>query len=161
MYKGQLEGFPKEVVEKMLERQVEQGNPKDVSVFEKDNAAGKSEKGFDWHESVEKSLFWYYVIIVGKFDIFFEKYPKSEPDANQLTFPREMMCWEYHEECAEVDLVLAHFPNRHADGKYIGDRGTWMNAKEISQPTEKERKAEELIKTANELLALAEKLKSM
>ena len=34
MYKGQLEGFPSEIVERMLKYQVEQGNKEDVSVFE-------------------------------------------------------------------------------------------------------------------------------
>lgn len=38
-YKGELEGFP-EVVEKMLERQVEQGNKRDVSVFERSKFIG-------------------------------------------------------------------------------------------------------------------------
>jgi len=32
MYKGQIKDFPTEVVEKMLERQVDQGNKRDVTV---------------------------------------------------------------------------------------------------------------------------------
>ena len=33
--KGELEGFPKEIIIRMLECQEEQGNPRDISVFEK------------------------------------------------------------------------------------------------------------------------------
>ena len=34
--KGELEGFPKEIISRMLDCQEEQGNPRDVSVFERD-----------------------------------------------------------------------------------------------------------------------------
>ena len=33
--KGQLEGFPKEIIARMLDCQEEQGNKRDVTVFEK------------------------------------------------------------------------------------------------------------------------------
>lgn len=165
MYKGQLEGFPKEIVEKMLERQVEQGNPRDVSVFEIDKYEEIS--GFSWEKTIEGDDFWCDIIDSKNFDVFFERYPltieydtpSSEGPKEELTFPRKMLCWDYDEENTEEDLVLAYFPNRNSDAKYIGDSGTWINAKELPQPTENERKAEELISMANELLELANKLK--
>lgn len=85
-FKGQLEDFPAEVVEKMLERQVAQGNPRDVTVFEKQKTANKSEKGFDWELSPEyktDDLFWNEVILRKNFDKFFEKYPK-QTKSNQV-----------------------------------------------------------------------------
>lgn len=40
-FKGDLKGFPSEVVEKMLERQVEQGSKRDVKIFEVSSDADK------------------------------------------------------------------------------------------------------------------------
>jgi len=75
-YKGQLKGFPKEVVKKMLERQVDQGRVRDVSAFEKYIEANSS--GFNWSESMEGGEFWKKVIKEKNFDLFFQKYPKEE-----------------------------------------------------------------------------------
>ena len=72
-----LEGFPIEVVQKMLERQVEQGNKEDVKVFQSDPSAGKRHKGFDWRETTEGDVFWHSIICAEKFDVFFDKYPKN------------------------------------------------------------------------------------
>lgn len=72
MYKGQLEGFPTEIVEKMLEKQVEQGNKKDVTIFEECNATG-----FIWNKTIEGQKFWEKVINYKQFDVFFNKYPKQ------------------------------------------------------------------------------------
>ena len=77
-FNGDLEGFPEEVVEKMLERQVEKGNPRDVSVFEKDSWADKQAGGFDWSSSPEGLLFWSVIIEEEDFDTFFKRYPKQE-----------------------------------------------------------------------------------
>lgn len=69
---GELEGFPIEVVQKMVERQVEQKNEADVRVFQK-----ILETGFLWSESVEGWDFWNDVIPNRNFDTFFKRYPKS------------------------------------------------------------------------------------
>jgi len=79
MYKGQLEGFPKEVVEKMLERQEEQGNERDVSVFEEGKFAG-----FYFEDTEEGRYFWDDVIRNRNFNVFFEKYPKFEGEIKGL-----------------------------------------------------------------------------
>lgn len=73
MHEGQLEGFPKEVIDKMLERQVEQGNERNVNVF-------KIERydGFYWEETIEGYTFWSSVIRNKDFDLFFAKYPKQK-----------------------------------------------------------------------------------
>jgi len=76
MYKGQIKDFPKEVVDKMLEYQVAQGNPKDVSVFEINKIACIN--GFNWKETEEGGSFWDNVIINHNFESFFKEYPKSE-----------------------------------------------------------------------------------
>lgn len=78
MYKGQIKDFPKEVVEKMLERQVEQGNEKDVSVFEKDRYIVKSSGGFSWSNTIEKFDFWNSVLFRKDFNLFLKNTLKNK-----------------------------------------------------------------------------------
>lgn len=86
VFKGQLKGFPVEVVEKMLEHQVAQGNVRDVSVFEENNAADARRRGFDWIATPEHKKhtdFWVCVINNKDFDLFFQIYPKNK--SNQVS----------------------------------------------------------------------------
>ena len=48
---GEIADFPKRVVQAMVDEQVRQGNPADPSVFSVKRTAGKSQGGFNWHES--------------------------------------------------------------------------------------------------------------
>ena len=48
---GEIAGFPKRVVQAMVDEQVRQGNPADPSVFSNWCVAGAGNGGFDWHES--------------------------------------------------------------------------------------------------------------
>ena len=75
--KGNLEGFPKEIIARMLECQEEQGNLRDVTVFEEKMSAGMDIKGFAWDKTKEGWYFWEEVIGNKNFDIFFEKYHKK------------------------------------------------------------------------------------
>ena len=74
---GQLKGFPIEVVHKMVDYQVEQGNEADVTVFQKDITSGEYRMGFTWNKTKELFVFWHNVIEFRHFDTFFEKYPKN------------------------------------------------------------------------------------
>lgn len=74
---GQIEGFPLEVIERMIDYQVEQGNKPNVKVFQVFNQSDKNHFGFLWDLTKEKSRFWYEVIYYRNFDVFFEKYPKK------------------------------------------------------------------------------------
>lgn len=76
--KGNLKGFPKEIIARMLECQEEQGNPRDISVFEKRCDAEQRSKGFTWYETKEGLYFWYDVVNNKDFNLFFEKYPKQD-----------------------------------------------------------------------------------
>lgn len=76
-YGGEIADFPIEVVKKMLERQVEQGNKRDIRVFEKRRTAGERSKGFVWGDTMEEYIFWDEVITRRNFDLFFERYPKK------------------------------------------------------------------------------------
>ena len=70
---GDIKDFPIEVVQKMLERQVEQGNEENVQVFQI-----IALDGFDWSTSEEGLTFWKEVIIQKNFDFFFKKYPRVD-----------------------------------------------------------------------------------
>ena len=76
--KGDLEGFPKEIISRMLDCQEEQGNLRDVSIFESSKSTDLEPGGFDWYRTKEKGSFWYKVINNKNFDFFFEMYPKKD-----------------------------------------------------------------------------------
>lgn len=124
-YKGQLEGFPEEVVEKMLERQVEQGNEKNVSVFEKDRFADKEEGGFAWNITEEGDSFWSDVIVEEDFERFFTFYPKEESSTQVETIVwRKWPCEykprvQYLVNLTNGDFVLGCI---NKDG-HVDDRG--------------------------------------
>jgi hypothetical protein len=74
---GDIKGFPIEVVEKMIEEQVKQGNCPNVEVFQKYNRADRKGGGFNWDDAENTYGFWSVVINDCDFDLFFEKYPKK------------------------------------------------------------------------------------
>lgn len=79
--KGEISEFPIEVVQKMCEHQVAQGNKFDPSIFQKDCLAGVHVKGFSWSDTPEYKQnvsFWREVIGVKKFQLFFKYYPKKK-----------------------------------------------------------------------------------
>lgn len=87
MYKGELEDFPKEVVDKMLHHQVQQGHPRNIKIFEEDNFANRDLGGFDWSLTVEydeDDNFWNEVINKRNFDLFFSVYPKKRIDSLEI-----------------------------------------------------------------------------
>jgi len=73
----QFKNLPVEIQEKMLDEQVQQGNPRNAEMFEKDVTAGLIEGGFTWEQSVEGHNFWEKIILYGSLATFYEKYPKS------------------------------------------------------------------------------------
>lgn len=83
---GDIEYFPIEVVEKMIEEQVEQDNDPDVSVFQKDRSEIKENGGFSWCETADGETFWSNVADYKDFNLFFQKYPKQK----QLTIQKDM-----------------------------------------------------------------------
>ena len=84
--KGELEGFPKEIIARMLDYQEEQGNKRNVTVFEKWIEASRFKEGFAWDETKEDREFWDDVIRFKNFNLFFEKYPKQDRQDNPQEF---------------------------------------------------------------------------
>ena len=77
---GDIEGFPIEIVQRMVECQVEQGNKADVSVFQNRKSCSGGSGGFEWCDTTERHDFWQKVILNRDFKIFFEKYPKENKE---------------------------------------------------------------------------------
>lgn len=94
--KGDLKGFPKEIIARMLECQEKQGNKRDVSIFEKNKFSLLMEGGFDWDITKEENDFWNAVIEKRNFDIFFEKYPKKEELKTCSKCHKEKPLSEFH-----------------------------------------------------------------
>ena len=74
---GELGEFPLAIVQKMIERQVMQGNSANVKVFQADPTAVRLDGGFEWEDSPEGWVFWSNVIGGMEFNVFFERYPES------------------------------------------------------------------------------------
>ena len=83
--KGNIEGFPLEVIAKMLERQYDQLGKIDLSGFEL-NRALVPPLGFDWVKTEEGTEFWNSVIYGRDFSEFFERYPKDASTGDSHTF---------------------------------------------------------------------------
>ena len=76
-YKGDIEGFPEEVVNWMLDQQEKQGNKRDVTVFELNAAASREDGGFYWDETEEGFDFCSNVVEMNNFNLFFKRYPSG------------------------------------------------------------------------------------
>lgn len=75
--KGDIEGFPIEVVQKMVERQYEQIGICDVVNFQVDRDASSNLGGFTWSETSEGHNFWREVIIERDWELFFSRCPSE------------------------------------------------------------------------------------
>lgn len=73
-----IKDLPPEIVEKMLERQVEQGNPRSIEPFKANIAAGFSSGGFTWEDTPEGETFWLIILDDNDIDHFYTKYPKEK-----------------------------------------------------------------------------------
>lgn len=76
--RGRIEGFPMEVIAKMLERQYEQTGKVDVKVFEKFLPSPKEDGGFSWKCTPEGFDFWKEVLTFEDFSAFFRLYPRED-----------------------------------------------------------------------------------
>ena len=93
-YKGDIEGFPEEVVNWMLDQQEKQGNKRDVTAFELDRWSDKLHGGFDWVDSDEGAEFCYTVVVRQKFDVFFKRHPSG---------------WKVITEAEALEILAKHF----------------------------------------------------
>ena len=70
--------LPKEILEKMCDNQVAQGNLRNPEVFKRSRFSHLLQGGFNWEESPEKCDFWSQVLDFDNHDLFYQKYPKND-----------------------------------------------------------------------------------
>lgn len=85
---GEIANFPIEVVQKMIEEQVEQGNKADVTVFQDDNIADTYGGGFSWVNAKDGDDFWCEIISKENFNLFFDRYP-NEVKLSHLVYVKQ------------------------------------------------------------------------
>ena len=85
--KGDISGFPLDIVQRMVEYQVKQGNKADVAVFQQAKDAGRDSGGFTWSNTIEASTFWGSIINGKMFYLFSDNaYPKVMEVSNHHDF---------------------------------------------------------------------------
>ena len=82
---GEIADFPRRVVQAMVDEQVRQGNPADPSVFWIKCTAGKSQGGFNWHESLLGRDAWVGIIPWKKFYLIPKREKPRCPDSAPRT----------------------------------------------------------------------------
>ena len=91
--KGAIKDFPIEVVQKMVERHIEQDGNANIEFKDKFDVLGY----FTWKDTIEGVDFWSNVIDYKNFDLFFERYPKSgnykSKNAEFPLPPEKMRVW--------------------------------------------------------------------
>ena len=93
---GAIADFPKRVVQAMVDEQVRQGNPADLSVFSRECTACHLQGGFTWHSSILGHNFWVDIIQGKKFHLIpkRKKKPSVEPNAIiQHMLDKGMVVW--------------------------------------------------------------------
>lgn len=114
--------LPVEIQEKMLERQVEQGNKRDAWVFR--NGLDAFIGGFCWSKTPEGYAFWYNVLIRENYDLFFERYPKTTGTGFEPLPEKVMMVWN-----KDSDFKLQKVVFGRKNGKFL----VWGSAKTIEE----------------------------
>jgi len=78
--RGQIEGMPYAILNKMLDEQVRQGNEEGIQPFIKNRLANKAEGGFDYSVTPNGYSFWSLVLQEENYEFFFEIYPELLPE---------------------------------------------------------------------------------
>jgi len=168
--KGELEGFPKEVIAKMLEEQVKQGNIKNIEVFENRAWSGKAYEGFEWNESGMDCDFWSDVIKHKNFDLFFTKYPKH-PIA-ESKYPKVMMVsntnvdWDYRVVFMEKKgcYLAWDYAKTLEEAEHETNTCIWYYAKDIEEikpPTNETKPSSPELIIQDTLLTLEERIEAI
>ncbi|MGL5938090.1 MAG: hypothetical protein ACRCY5_05105, partial [Phocaeicola sp.] len=104
--KGEIKDFPIEVVQRMCECQVEQGNKFCPYEFEIYAASGVEDSGFDWADTSEGPCFWGKAIEDKNFELFFEKYPREAEQKQETKMETEFKIPDGYEfDCVENGVI--------------------------------------------------------
>lgn len=119
--KGDLSGFPLEVVQWMCDQQVEQGNEFDVEVFQKDCKTSSIYGGFTWSKVDEPLNFCNDVVKNKNFDKFFLRYPNYLEQFHGIkekdTYPKWMLVSNKNNK---EDTILKSYVLGEFQGAFVG-----------------------------------------
>ena len=117
---GEIAGFPKRVVQAMVDEQVRQGNPANPIVFAGERVAGKSQGGFTWIESALGN-YWSDIILEGKFHLI----PKRE----KPSIAPEMAGGQNSDERVEPHAIIQHMLAKGMDVWVCGSDKSYDDAR--------------------------------
>ena len=152
-FKGQIDWLPDFIGEELMKQQEYQGNKRDISVFEEDVIAGKSEGGFEWKDTLQKYNFWDRVLLEKDINLFL------------AWFKPELEVW-YNENEKDIAQVIGYNENKIYPffiKKEVGNimyKHARLPKKNDSEKTALLKKVKELTKQADELLTKADELKA-
>lgn len=101
--RGEIEHFPRHIVQEMCIHQLRQGNRYDVTVFQKNRYAAKEYGGFDWDDTPQGKDFWGKIIDEQQFEDFKETSLTAHFHADSMLLYARHACttetpwllWEY------------------------------------------------------------------
>ncbi|MDH5570380.1 MAG: hypothetical protein OEY89_01365 [Gammaproteobacteria bacterium] len=92
---NQIADFPKEVIDLMLMEQVAQGNPKDITVFERNNYANIYTGGFKWEDTKARYYLWKDAILKQNYQPLIDAYGvKPIPKEGEMTAEEFIKTWD-------------------------------------------------------------------
>ena len=116
MYKGQIADYPEWVVELMLQRQEEQGNKRDVSVFERNSEANKLAGGFFWDNTKEEHGIWKEAIENHNFQPladFHKVDVKTGKPIHEFKFGDKVLCWWEDDNRKQKGIFIAKIEGKN------------------------------------------------
>ena len=173
---GEIKGFPIEVVQRMVDEQVRQGNEPDVKVFQRCRKAPALGGGFVWARTDDGFDFWDEVINRKNFDLFFSEYPKEQsaneqksisievPDGYEIdneksTFtnivfkPIEVKCPKSWEDAFIGSPICGYWIDANSNVKTLDDKMAYSVDKNVFK-TEKQAKSALAYAQITQLIAL-------
>ena len=124
---GAIADFPIEVVEKMIERQVEQGNKPDIKAFHRYVYKDAKGGGFTWKNTIEGEMFWHEVIRNNNYNVFFEMYPKHIDGKISKAYENFSKA-----ESAVRDLMKSRFTELLKDTNWEDPMAVWMDGYKVN-----------------------------
>jgi hypothetical protein len=127
--------LPIEIQNKMLDHQEAQGNKRDESVFIKDICSISFRGGFDWHKTIEGTVFWTEVFVEWNHKVFFEKYPvQNVPELKGILMEvSDFKDFSYSQKREVIGTLDGKYICMACDRSYVVD---YNYARPIKQPKE-------------------------
>ena len=152
-FEEQIDWLPDFIGEELMKQQEYQGNKRDISVFEEDVSADKSDGGFEWKDTSQKYNFWDRVLLEKDINLFLAWF-KPELEVFDDENGKHLAQVIGYNENERYPLLI-----KKEVSKGFAYKHARLPKKENKAKTELLKKVEELKKQADELLTKAADLK--